>query len=130
MIFRVVCGCLLLLAALCPAAPAQVYTERMHAPDVEGGRIALGGDLTLQSGHVALFEVGVSARGDGRRTPHCAFLAGGARYGIQDDAPVRDRTCAHLRYNYRLRPWLVAEPFAQLGRDGVARLRPRSRPGT
>jgi hypothetical protein len=127
MIFRVSCGCLLLLAALWPAAaPAQVNTERMRALDVEGVRTTLGGDLTLQSGNVDLFEVGVTARVDVRRTPHYAFLAGEARYGTQDDAPFRDRTFAHLRYNYRLRPWLVAEAFTQLERDGFARLRLRT----
>lgn len=104
----------------------QVNTERMRALEVEGIRTTLGGDLSVQSGNVDLFEVGVTSRIDARQTPHYAFLAGEVRYGTKGDVPFRDRTFGHLRYNYRLRPWLVAEAFSQLERDGFARLQLRT----
>jgi putative salt-induced outer membrane protein YdiY len=108
---------------------AQVNTERMRALDVEGLRTTLGGDVAVQSGNVDLFEVGATARVDARRTPHYAFFAGETRYGIEDGERFRDRTFGHLRYNYRLRSWLVAEAFTQLERDGFARLQLRSLAG-
>ncbi len=118
----------LLLVGLCLPLPssAQVNTERMRVLDVEGIRTTLGGDLTVQSGHVDLFEIGVNTRIDYRRTRHYAFLAGELRYGTKDDTPFRDRTFGHLRYNYRLTPRLVAEAFTQLERDGFARLQLRT----
>ena len=111
------------------SATAQVNTERMRAVDVEGVRITLGGDVAVQSGNVDLFEVGATGRVDARRTPHYAFVAAETRYGIEDGERFRDRTFGHLRYNYRLRPWLVAEAFTQLERDGFARLQLRTLSG-
>ena len=116
----------LLLLALPLSATAQVNTERMRALDVEGMRTTLGGDVVVQSGNVDLFEIGVNARVDYRRARHYGFLAGEIRYGTKDDAPFRDRTFGHLRYNYRLTPRLVAEAFTQLERDGFARLQLRT----
>jgi hypothetical protein len=107
-------------------AYGQVNTERMRAVAVEGVRTTLGGDVALQSGNVELFEVGATARLDVRRGPHYAFLAGELRYGTKGDATFRDRTFGHLRYTYRLRPWLETEGFTQLERDGFARLQLRT----
>jgi hypothetical protein len=123
-------ACVLSGLILCPGiVQGQVNTERMRALDVEGVRTTLGGDLTVQSGNVDLFEVGVTTRFDVRHTPHYAFLAGELRYGTKDDVPFRDRTFGHLRYNYRLLSWLVGEAFTQLERDAFARLRLRTLAG-
>ena len=121
----------LLITLLLRAGPvsAQVNTERMRALDVEGVRTTLGGDVAVQSGNVDLFEVGATARVDARQAPHYAFLAAETRYGIEDGERFRDRTFGHLRYNYRLRSWLVAEAFTQLERDGFARLQLRTLAG-
>ena len=108
---------------------AQINTERMRALDVEGVRTAIGGDIAVESGNEDLFEVGVTARVDARRTPHYAFFAGESRYGVEGGEEFRDRTFGHLRYNYRLRSWLVAEAFTQLERDGFARLQLRTLAG-
>jgi len=108
------------------SATAQVNTERMRALEVEGVRTTLGGNVAVQSGNVDLFEVGATARVDARRTPHYAFLAAETHYGVEDGERFRDRTFGHLRYNYRLRSWLVAEAFTQLERDGFARLQLRT----
>ena len=118
--------CLLGLVLLPAVALGQVNTERMRAPEVEGVRTTLGGTVALQSGTVDLFEIGVSARIDVRRGPHYAFLAGELRYGAKEDVAFRDRTFGHLRYTYRLRPWLEAEGLTQLERDGFARLQLRT----
>lgn len=122
---------LLLLAVIVMPNPAlgQVNTERMRAVDVDGIQATFGGTLALQSGNVDLFEVGASARVDARKEPHYAFVTGELQYGTKDDAPFRDRTFGHLRYNYRLLSWLVAEAFTQLERDGFARLQLRSLAG-
>jgi putative salt-induced outer membrane protein YdiY len=119
----------LLLFVLPLSAIAQVNTERMRALDVEGMRTSLGGDVAVQSGNVDLFEIGVNTRVDYRHARHYAFLAGEVRYGTKDNAPFRDRTFGHLRYNYRLTPRLVAEAFTQLERDGFARLQLRTLAG-
>lgn len=122
---------LLLVAVASLSAPsrAQVNTERLRAVDADGVQATLGGTLALQAGNVDLFEVGGNARVDARRMPHYAFVTGELHYGIKDDAPFRDRTFGHLRYNYHLRSWLVAEAFGQLERDGFARLALRTLAG-
>jgi len=97
----------------------------MRALDVEGVRTTLGANLFLQSGNVDLFEIGANARLDYRRARHYAFLVGDVRYGTKGGEPFRDRTFGHLRYNYRIRPWLVGETFTQLERNGFARLQLR-----
>ncbi len=107
----------------------QVNTERLRAVEGDGVQGKLGGTLALQSGNVDLFEVGGNARIDVRTGPHYAFATGELQYGTKNDAPFRDRTFGHLRYNYRLQPWLVAEAFTQLERDGFARLQLRSLAG-
>ncbi|MFP4227498.1 MAG: DUF481 domain-containing protein [Salinivenus sp.] len=111
--------------ALPAAAIGQVNTERMRALDVEGVRTTVGSDVALQAGNADLFEIGANGRVDVRQLPHSAFFVTQLRYGIKDDEPFRDRTFGHLRYNYHLRPSLVAEGFTQLERDGFARLRLR-----
>lgn len=113
---------LLLLCVVPSIAWGQVNTERMRALDLEGFRSTLGGDVVVESGHAELFEVGANLRFDFRRAPHYAFTTGEVRYGTKDGDPYRDRMFGHLRYNYRLLPWLVGELFTQLQRDGFARL--------
>ena len=119
-------ACLIGLVLFPVVADGQVNTERMRAVEVEGVRTTLGGTVALQSGNVELFEVGTTARVDARHGPHYAFLAGELRYGTKGDATFRDRTFGHLRYTYRLRPWLETEGFTQLERDGFARLQLRT----
>jgi len=97
----------------------------MRALDVEGFRSTLGADVTLESGHTELFEIGARARFDFRRGPHYTFATGELRYGRQEGDPFRDRVFGHLRYNYQVLPWLVAEAFTQLQRDRFARLQLR-----
>lgn len=123
--------CLLLLAIVLGPVPVygQINTERLRAVDVDGVQAKLGGTLALQSGNVDLFEVGAHARVDARRMPHYAFVTGELQYGVKDDAPFRDRTFGHLRYNYYLSSWLVAEAFTQLERDGFSRLQLRTLAG-
>lgn len=116
-------------AGLLLPAHAQVNTERMRTLDLEGWQTTLGGTAALESGNADLFEVGGRGRVDVRRTPHYAFLAAEGQYGIQDDDPFRDRLFGHLRYNYQLRPWLVAEAFAQLEHDGFSLLQLRTLAG-
>jgi len=59
----------------------------------------------------------------GRRTN--TFATGTIRYGTQEGDPYRDRVFGHLRYNYQLLPWSVAEAFTQLQRDRFAQLQLR-----
>lgn len=103
----------------------QVNTERMRALEVEGFRSTLGADVAVESGHTELFEIGARVRFDFRREPHYTFATGALRYGTQDGDPFRDRVFGHLRYNYQVLSWLVAEAFTQLQRDRFARLQLR-----
>jgi len=117
----------ILLLALCSAlpSPAQVNTERMRAFDVDGFRTTLGGDVALQSGNADLFELGARLRFDYQAARHYTFLTSEVRYGEEDGNAFRDRSFGHLRYNYRLAPWLVSEAFTQLERNGFTRLQLR-----
>ncbi len=98
----------------------SVNTDRLRGVGEDGVREKLGCTLALQSGN---------ARIDVRTGAHYAFATGELQYGIKNDAPFRDHPFGHLRYNYRLQPWLVAEAFTQLERDGFARLQLRSLAG-
>jgi len=122
-------ACLLGLVLLPAVAYGQVNTERMRATEIQGVRTTLGGTVALQSGNVELFEIGTTARVDVRQGRHYAFLAGELRYGTKGETTFRDRTFGHLRYAYRLRPWLETEGFTQLERDGFARLQLRTLAG-
>lgn len=113
------------LLLLPSAVRGQVNTERMRALEVEGFRTTLGTDVAVESGHTELFEIGARVRFDFRREPHYTFATGQLRYGTQDGDPFRDRVFGHVRYNYRLLPWLVTETFTQLQRDRFARLQLR-----
>ncbi len=117
------------LLSVSPAALGQVNTERMRTFDAEGFKTTLGTNLSLQSGNVDLFEIGVTPRVDYRQAQHYAFFAGEFRYGTKGDQPFRDRTFGHLRYNYHVLPWLVGETFTQVQRDGFARLQLRALAG-
>jgi putative salt-induced outer membrane protein YdiY len=107
-------------------AAGQVNTERMRALDVDGVRFEVGGDVAVQSGNADLFEVGMSLRIDVRSQANYLFLVGDLRYGEKDGDPFRNRSFAHLRYNRTLTPWLVAEGFTQVERDGFAQLQLRT----
>lgn len=108
-----------------PARAQIVNTEVMRAFDVDGFRATLGGDFALESGNSDLFEVGASARLDYRKNPHYTFIVSSVRYGEEGDETFKDRSFAHLRYNYRLLNWLVPEAFTQVERDGFKLLQLR-----
>ena len=92
---------------------------------MKGFRSTLGADIAVESGHTELLEIGARVRFDFRRTPHYTFATGTIRYGTQEGDPYRDRAFGHLRYNYHLLSWLVAETFTQLQRDHFAQLQLR-----
>lgn len=127
MLVRTVTVLLLALLSLSvlSSTAAQVNTEKMRALDVDGFQTTLGGDVALQSGNSDLFEVGARLRFDYRAGRHYTFLTGEVRYGEEDGKAFRDRSFGHLRYNHRLKPWLVGEAFTQLENDGFTRLQLR-----
>lgn len=124
---RLRCALLLLLWCALSAAPAaaQVNTEKLRAYDVQGLALTMGGDVAFESGNADLFEVGAAARLDALQGRHYAFLTGSVRYGEEDGERFKDRSFAHLRYNYRALPWLVGEAFTQIERDGFKLLQRR-----
>ncbi len=113
-------------AAWPAAARAQINTETMRAFDVDGFATTLGGDLLLESGNSDLFEIGLNARFDYRRDRHYTFLRSELRYGEEGDATFKNRAFGHLRYNHRIRPWLVGEAFTQVQQDGFKLLQLRT----
>lgn len=118
---------IVLVVGLTAAAPAraQVNTEKMRALDVNGFRTTLGGDVAFQSGNADLFEVGANVRFDYRGGRHYAFFLGEVRYGEEDGKSFRDRSFAHVRYNYQIAAPLVAEAFSQVEQNGFTRLQLR-----
>ncbi|MES3631098.1 MAG: DUF481 domain-containing protein [Longimonas sp.] len=117
------------LTLLTVPVSAQVNTERMRNLDVEGFSATLGGSVALQSGNTELLEVGVDTRMDLLYAPHHLFLVSEVRYGQSDGRRFRDRSFAHLRYNYRFGGPLVAEAFTQVERDNFALLELRTLAG-
>ena len=122
----VLAAVLLALGGLAHPANAQVNTERMRNLEVDGIGGTLGGSVAVQSGNTELIEVGVDARLDVLHAPHYAFIVSEVRYGESDGRRTRDRSFAHLRYNYRFGGPLVAEAFSQLERDSFALLKLRT----
>jgi putative salt-induced outer membrane protein YdiY len=104
---------------------AQVNTEKMRALDVDGVETTLGADAVVQAGNADLFEVGARARIDLRSGRHYAFLTTDVRYGEEDGERFRDRAFAHVRYSYRLTPWLSPESFTQVEENGFTLLQLR-----
>jgi len=105
---------------------AQVNTERMRNLEVDGVSGMLGGSVAVQSGNTELIEIGADARLDVLHAPHYAFIVSEVRYGESEGRRIRDRSFAHLRYNYRFGGPLVAEAFSQLERDSFALLKLRT----
>jgi hypothetical protein len=116
---------LLLLTLLIGRVHAQVNTEKMRAFEVDGWATTLGGDLALRSGNSDLYELGLNGRSDARLGRHYAFLVGSLRYGKEAGNVFKNEAFTHLRYNYRLLNWLVAEGFGQIERDGFTLLQAR-----
>ncbi len=119
------CAMLLLFVFWAPSAFSQINTEKLRSFDVDGFATTLGGDVSLESGNADLFEISVRSRVDARQGRHYSFLTGEVRYGEEDGQPFRDRAFAHLRYTYRLLPWLVTETFTQVQEDGFKLLQLR-----
>ena len=119
------CGALLLCLLLACPALGQVNTEKLRSFDVDGFATTLGVDVSLESGNADLFEIGVRPRVDAWQDRHYGFLTGEVRYGEQDGQTFRDRSFAHLRYTYRVLPWLVPETFTQVQDDGFKLLQLR-----
>jgi hypothetical protein len=113
------------LSGLCSPAWAQVNTEKMRALYVDGVETTLGADAVVQTGNADLFEVGARARIDLRSGRHYTFLTTDVRYGEEDGERFRDRAFAHVRYAYRLTPWLSPESFMQVEENGFTLLQLR-----
>lgn len=107
-------------------AIGQVNTEKLRSFEVNGFATTIGGDVSLESGNADLFEIGARARFDARKDRHYGFLAGEVRYGQEDGETFRDRAFVHVRYTYRVLPWLVPETFAQVQEDGFKLLQLRA----
>ena len=116
---------MILLLLLAGPAQAQVNIENQRALDTDGAAFSVGVDMSLLAGNKELLDVGASGRFDYRAGRHYAFLLGTARYGETEGTVYHNRLFGHLRYNYDLRPWLVAEVFGQGERDTITRLRLR-----
>lgn len=114
-----------LFAGSARPATAQVNTEKMRSFNVDGFQTTIGGTVAYQSGNADLIEVGARARFDVRHDRHYGFLTSEVRYGEEDGRTFRDRSFAHLRYTYRVLPWLVPETFSQVEQNGFTLLQLR-----
>lgn len=123
--FALACAALLFSVSFAYPASGQINTEKLRSFDVDGFATTLGGDVSLESGNADLFEIGVRSRFDARQGRHYGFLTGEVRYGEEDGQTFRDRSFAHLRYTYRVLPWLVPETFTQVQDDGFKLLQLR-----
>jgi len=120
---------LLLLLSFPDLSRAQVNTEKLRSLQEEGFSLTFGGDFSLRSGNSDLFEIGIDSRAEYRSKRHYTFLVGNVRYGERENQAFKNRSFAHLRYNYSIHPRIVGEVFGQVENDEFTRLQLRSLAG-
>ncbi|MFQ5569099.1 MAG: DUF481 domain-containing protein [Rhodothermales bacterium] len=104
---------------------AQVNIEKLRSFDLDGFAVSLNANLSLLSGNVEALDAGAGSRFDYRKGKHYVFLIGSVRYGELSHTPFTERWFGHIRYNYRLKNWLVGELFGQAERDQFTLLQVR-----
>lgn len=118
-------GLYLLLLTVVGDVHAQVNIEKLRDFDVNGMVASFSGDFAALSGNSDLFEVGIGTRLDVKKGKHYSFILGSVRYGENNGETFKNRSFAHLRYNYKLKSWLVGELFSQIEQDGFTLLHAR-----
>ncbi len=109
---------------------AQVNTESMRRLDTDGFSMRLSGNMALQQGNSNVFEVDGGGRIDYRVRQQYVFLNTSSRFARSDGGTFRNRSFAHLRYNYDFTERVTGEAFTQIERDAFTLLRARWLVGT
>ena len=104
-------------------AQAQVNTENLRKRiKTVGYSVIVEGTLTGDVGNTQGISVGGGLGGGWARDPHLLFAYARFDYTKYGGVTSVDKSFAHLRYNYELRPWLWGEAFAQVESDEFQRL--------
>lgn len=111
------------LACEVRSARAQVNVEALRRDLRDRNATAsIGATFTGRTGNVQSVEAGGSALG-AARVDRSTFLASvQADYGRFAGATTVSKSFLHLRYNYELLQWLIAEAFVQQQQDKFQRL--------
>ena len=118
--------------ASAPASASGLNVERVRMnPDDDGVHGGLGFGVDFQAGNTNRLDLSSSASVAFRHDRHVGFVIGSSKYSTRTRAAEGEglstlldsssrfvnKAQVHLRYNYEIRPWLVAEGFAQVERD-------------
>jgi putative salt-induced outer membrane protein YdiY len=83
----------------------------------EGLAFTFSVNYSLRAGNQDRSDLGAGSRLDYKAGRHYVFLLGNLNYGISQGVTYKNRSFAHLRYNYALKPAVVGELFGQLEND-------------
>jgi hypothetical protein len=122
---------MVIMISIAPAAHAQVNVESLRRDLREvPARGSIAATFTGRAGNVESVEAGASALGAARVGRHTFLGSTQADYGRFERATTVSKTFVHLRYDYTLLSWLMAELFVQQQQDRFQRLLLRELAGT
>ncbi len=112
-----------------PEAAAQIVNvqalfDEATAPMGFSGTADLS--LDWRTGSTNLIATRLLASAQLRTPPHTVLVVARGEYNFARDELLVSRFLEHVRYRYRLLPWLAAEAFAQHELDAFRRLRARA----
>lgn len=96
---------------------AQVNIEKMRLKEPEGFVFSFSASYALRTGNRERSDIGMGTRIDYKDEAHYVFLLGNVDYGISQGETYKNRSFAHLRYNYAFSPVVDGELFSQLEND-------------
>jgi len=136
----------LLLATLLPrpALASGLNIEKLRLGPREDG-VSASVDLSFAygQGNINLIDLGTDGSFAYRKQRHLVFLLGASNFStrtknedgqgvaqlVDKDSIFIDKHYAHLRYNYRLEPWVTMEVFTQVQADEFLLVQVRTKHG-
>ncbi|MCA9727403.1 MAG: DUF481 domain-containing protein [Candidatus Eisenbacteria bacterium] len=131
---RWILSCLLLLAGSGSVVDAQIVNTLSGFEDEPGWSGGAEARFAQAGGNTDVLTLGAAAKvqwqsaaGDSGAlgSRHRVRVLGGATRSEADGRKVADSSMSHLRYNYRITPWLATVTFVQHQRDPFQRLQSR-----
>ncbi len=121
---------ILLLISFPATTRAQVNIEKMRLKEPEGFAFSFSANYALRTGNRERSDIGIGTRIDYKEDAHYIFLLGNVDYGISQGETYKNRSFAHLRYNYAFSAVVDGELFSQLENDEFTLLQIRFLAGT
>ncbi|WP_373046667.1 DUF481 domain-containing protein [Vulgatibacter sp.] len=126
MIRTALAALVLLLPLAAPAARIVNVQPAASKGAVEGISGEISGLLNWTTGNTEVTQISGAAAGLYLTGRHRIYLTARASYGLDDEEAFINNLFEHLRYRYRLLPWLSPETFVQHEYDEFRRLQLRA----